>query len=146
MLWSSLQGALPTKLFLWRQRIVSSPLCEVCRDVAQSDLHILRDCGLSSNMWRALLPPVVWSQFFSPSSVAEWFEVNLLFRNVISCWPKHWAYIFSPRCSPLLAQSYQMYPSTTFFAGLSSTSGKMPPEFFGPSFSLGSLILIHRFV
>lgn len=47
-LWSSLHEGLPTKLFLWQRRIVSSPFCEHCRDAVQSDLHLLCECSLSS--------------------------------------------------------------------------------------------------
>ncbi|KAK9154966.1 hypothetical protein Sjap_002446 [Stephania japonica] len=40
-LWRSIQKVLPTKMALWKRRMVQDPLCPVCAKCDESSFHIL---------------------------------------------------------------------------------------------------------
>ncbi|CAA0812518.1 Unknown protein [Striga hermonthica] len=59
-----------------RRHLADSPICELCQTHPKTTLHGLRDCALSTQFWKKLLPPSRWSVFFS-MDLGKWLEANL---------------------------------------------------------------------
>ncbi|CAN0873383.1 Putative ribonuclease H protein At1g65750 [Linum grandiflorum] len=60
----------------YRRHLALSADCQTCPGFQESVLHILRDCPVASALWKALLPPNQWHDFFS-ASIEDWWWDNL---------------------------------------------------------------------
>ncbi|CAN0856366.1 hypothetical protein LINGRAHAP2_LOCUS6476 [Linum grandiflorum] len=74
----------------YRRHLALSADCQTCPGFQESVLHVLRDCPVASALWKALLPPNQWHDFFS-ASAEDWWWGNLqrFDRQVnfgLGCW------------------------------------------------------------
>ena len=60
--------------------MTDSGTCERCNHVWESTLHAVRDCDKAAAIWKLLLPPDKWRDFFS-KDLHDWIKMNLLQKD-----------------------------------------------------------------
>lgn len=90
-LWHLRYGVLPTVAFLRRRGIVSDVICSLCHRTAIGELHELRDCRRSTEVWHILVGRDRWGSFFHSASAKEWLDSNLATSTVQA---SGWACVF----------------------------------------------------
>lgn len=77
LLWQTRHNRLPTKDLMYRRKMADSPTCEVCHRAPETILHVLRDCGRVSRMWRMLTPSEEWQNFTQETEPTKWIDNNI---------------------------------------------------------------------
>jgi hypothetical protein len=50
-LWKACSGALPTKIALWKRKVLAKPFCEQCRNGVEDAMHALWSCSELELVW-----------------------------------------------------------------------------------------------
>jgi hypothetical protein len=50
-LWRACNGALPTKIALWKRNVLTNPMCEQCKSGVEDSLHALWSCPVLAPVW-----------------------------------------------------------------------------------------------
>lgn len=50
-LWRALNDILPTRLNLWKRKVIDGSSCPICNKGDESVLHVLWSCPASSDLW-----------------------------------------------------------------------------------------------
>ncbi|WCJ20597.1 LINE-1 retrotransposable element ORF2 protein [Euphorbia peplus] len=74
--WLAVHGRLLTNLERQRRHLIDSGYCARCNQADESVCHVIRDCPLSANLWRDLLPQDCCHKLFNLNSV-NWFAGSL---------------------------------------------------------------------
>lgn len=78
-----------TKTFMWlcahdkiltnkqreRRKFIIDPLCDCCKAADETVLHVLRDCPTVQDLWKMLIKPRFWTEFFN-GDIVNWFQFN----------------------------------------------------------------------
>lgn len=114
LFWTILQGALPTKEFLWRRRITTDPVCDDCQCSVQTDIHVLRDCSMVRQIWIKLVPPAAWPDFCQPVTSTAWILRNLEHRHSALDMGEAWGYLFRQVIHDIWSQHTQKTHNANF--------------------------------
>ena len=61
------------------EKYAPNPLCPLCGVFDELVLHVLRDCLVTKNMWKSIVPGSNHISFF-PNSLDTWVFENILAR------------------------------------------------------------------
>lgn len=71
-----------------------SSCCDLCTDVEELDMHVLRDCPESLRVWRCIVSIGWWFLFYRPVHFVQWFQVNLGLGRRDEPDSLNWFYVF----------------------------------------------------
>ncbi|CAI8602874.1 unnamed protein product [Vicia faba] len=57
-------------------RGLGSAACDICGGVAETDIHLIRDCTKAMEVWCQHVPPLLQQVFFS-LNLEDWVDANL---------------------------------------------------------------------
>lgn len=75
-LWKIVQSALVTNVFRFRRGLSASVVCPLCDRDVESEMHLLRDCWLASQVWSFLINNSLPHNFLL-QDLYTWIESNL---------------------------------------------------------------------
>ncbi|XP_021717958.1 uncharacterized protein LOC110685744 [Chenopodium quinoa] len=74
-LWLACHNRVLCNQNMFRRNLTASPSCYICGGQMESTLYTLRDCPAAKVVWRKLIQPMYFDQFFQ-GSIKGWLEVN----------------------------------------------------------------------
>lgn len=74
-MWLYAKNKILTNVQRKKRDLTSNPLCSICRVEDESVIHVLRDCPASKDVWKMLVHPSHWSNFFK-GDIIDWFLFN----------------------------------------------------------------------
>ena len=91
-LWRACHESLPTKLGLYKRKVIPTPLCDLCQDHCEDGLHALWTCPIVKQIWEAV-PEFSALWISAPTSFSELAckvtQLNsdlLLEKFSVTCW------------------------------------------------------------
>lgn len=94
-LWKTVNKILPTRLKMWKRKIVEDPRCLVCKIVEEFVIHILWCCPASSNVWAKKVSLVnkwktncldfiqLWIEMYKKLPKEKLEEVGVIMKNIL---------------------------------------------------------------
>lgn len=77
LLWQTSLARLPSASILFQRRCLESPACPRCNDQNENNMHAVRDCRYSANLWKRVLKTQDVAKFFQYTDEKEWIAGNL---------------------------------------------------------------------
>lgn len=74
-MWMCSHNKLFTNVQRWKRKFTSDSLCGRCRITEESVIHALRDCLTIKDLWKMLVNPIFWLEFFR-GDTTEWLRFN----------------------------------------------------------------------
>lgn len=74
-MWLCAKNKILTNVQRKKRKLTSDALCPSCRAEDESTIHAICDCFACKDLWKMLVKPVYWQNFFSGNTI-EWFTYN----------------------------------------------------------------------
>ena len=95
-LWLVVHDKILTNKHRVERHVDDTDLCPRCGKESETSLHAFRDCELVSNIWRQLIKPNFWNDFFS-ADLDRWVIFNLK-SDLSRLKDGNWSLVFGLAC------------------------------------------------
>lgn len=68
-MWLCVRDKILTNTQRKKRNLTSGALCPICRAKDKSVLHAIRDCSVRVDLWKIIVNPAYWQEFFSDNII-----------------------------------------------------------------------------